>query len=173
MTEDTFQRKMNWIKEHSGEQQVKAGSIVAWECLVTTLDELVGRFNDITFSETRSESKRYREVQLKKIIIGMLYEMDQCLDYWAATLNKDGLLNVDIKTKKKNFKMACDIVGLDILGNIRNNISFHFADIIAHPDAVVDNYTKVDQMSLESISRIIESANLCGFAMRDKVITSI
>ena len=119
------------------------------------------------------EAKRYREVQLKKVVIGLLFEMDECLDFWAGELQKADLLDQDIKDKKKEYKTACKKVGLDVLRQIRNGVAFHFTDYLKDPEAVVATYQTVDQITLVSINEILCAANFCGYAMRDKVVESI
>ena len=173
MASDHFQNQMNWVQSLAGDQKVKASSVVAWQSTATTLNELVKHFNSITFGSDQQDLKRVREVQLKKIIIGMLYEMDECLDYWAGKLNSEGLLDQEIKDMKKEFKTACKKVGLDVLKDIRDRVAFHFTKYLDYLDAVVETYMKVDQISLESINEILRTANLCGFAMRQKVLDTI
>ncbi len=169
MAGDKFQDQMNWILDQSGDEKVKAGMIVAWQSIETTLNELVKHFNNITFGLEQQDFKRYREVQLKKVIIGMLYEMDACLDFWAKKLNDKKLLDQEIKDKKKEFKTACKKVGLDELKEIRNGVAFHFKKYLADPDAIVDTYTKVDKISLDSINEILRAAIRCGRAMLEKL----
>ena len=164
---------MSWVQGLSGDEQIKAGSVVAWQCIATTLNELVKNFNNITFGSDNEELKRNREVQLKKVIIGMLYEMDGCLDYWARVLNDKGLLDQQIKEKKKQFKTACKQVGLEVLKQVRNGVAFHFTDYLTDPTAIMETYTKIDQISLDSINEILRAGNLCGFAMRDKIMNSM
>lgn len=173
MASDHFQNQMSWVQGLSGDEKVKAGTVVAWQAVATTLNEIVKHFNAITFGSEQPNLKRDREVQLKKVIIGMLYEMDACLDFWAGKLNEKGLLDQEMKDKKKEFKTACKRVGLDVLKDIRNGVAFHSTKYLADPDAIVATYTKVDQISLDSINEILETANICGFRMRQKVLESI
>jgi len=173
MAHDHFHNQMNWVQGLSGDEKVTAGTVVAWQSVATTLNELVKHFNTKTFGSEQPELKRDREVQLKKVIIGMLYEMDACLDFWAGKLNEEGLLDQEIKDQKKDFKTACKKVGLDVLKGIRNGVAFHFTDYLADPDAIVETYMKVDQISLDSINEILRAANLCGFAMRQRVLENI
>src|SRR4051812_3713807 len=88
-----FENQMSWVKGLSGDEKVKAGTIVAWQSVATTLNELVKHFNSVTSGSEQQDLRRDREVQLKKVIIGMLYEMDACLDFWAGKLNDKGLLD--------------------------------------------------------------------------------
>jgi hypothetical protein len=164
---------MDWVQSLTGDQKVKAGTVVAWQSVATTLNELVKHFNCITFGSEQQDLRGDREVQLKKVIIGMLYEMDSCLDYWAGILNGEGLLDQEVKDKKKEFKTACKKVGLDVLKSIRNGVAFHFTDYLSDPDAIVDTYTKIDQISLDSINEILRAANFCGLAMRQRVLETI
>jgi hypothetical protein len=173
MAIDRFQSQLDWVRGFGGDDKVKAGSAVSWEAIASTLNEIVRQFNAITFGSNEQDSKRYREVQLKKVIIGLLYEMDACLDYWARELLKGNLLDQDIVDKKKEFKTACKKVGLDVLKQIRNGVAFHFTDYLTDPDAIVSTYEKVDRITLDSINEILRAANLCGYAMRDKVVGSM
>ena len=60
MAADHFQNQMNWVQSLSGDEQLKAGSVVAWQCIATTLDELVRTFNTITFGSDNQKLKRNR-----------------------------------------------------------------------------------------------------------------
>ncbi len=173
MASDHFRNQMDWVQSLTGAQKVKAGSVVAWESVATTLNELVKHFNSITFGSEQRDFGRHREVQLKKVIIRMLYAMHNCLDYWAGILNGEGLLDQEIKDKKKEFKAACKNVGLEALKTIRNRVAFHFTDYLSDPDAIVDTYTRIDQISLDSINGILRAASFCGFAMRQRVLETI
>lgn len=173
MANDRFQSQLEWIQGLAGDDKVKAGSVVSWQAIAATLNEIVKHFNTITFNSDEPDSKRYREVQLKKVVIGLLYEMDTCLDYWANELQKTKLLDQDIVDKKREFKIACKKVGLDTLKQVRNGVAFHCTDYLTNPDAIVTTYKKVDQITLDSINEILCAANLCGFAMRDKVVDSM
>src|SRR5262245_43749001 len=103
MARDEFQSQLEWVRGFTGDAKVKAGSVVSWQAIALTLNEIVKQFNVITFDSTRLETKRYREVQLKKVLIGLLYEMDSCLDYWAYELRKLNMLDSEILEKKKQF----------------------------------------------------------------------
>ena len=164
---------IDWVQSLDGDDKVKAGSVMSWQATASTLNELVKHFNAITFGSDDPEAKRYREVQLKKVIIGLLFEMDACLDLWAGELQKADLLDQEIKDKKKEFKTACKKVGLDVLKQIRNGVAFHFTDYLKDPEAVVATYQQVDQITMDSINEILRAANFCGYAMRDKVTESI
>jgi hypothetical protein len=173
MASDQFQSQLEWVRGLAGDDKVKAGSVVSWQAIAATLNEIVKHFNVIAFGSEEPKSRRYREVQLKKVVIGLLYEMDACLDYWANELRKADLLDQDITDKKKEFKTACKKVGLDVLKQVRNGVAFHYTDYLSDPDAIVTTYEKVDQITLDSINDILRAANLCGFAMRDKVVDSM
>lgn len=173
MAADHFDKQMEWVQSLTGDQKVIAGSVVAWQAIATTLNELVKHFNSIAHGSQEEDSKRTREVQLKKVIIGMLYEMDGCLDYWAMMLREKGLLDQKIKECKKKFKRACRKIGLHVLKQVRNGVAFHFTDFLSDPDAIVEVYRMIDRMSLCSINEILREANHCGFAMRSKVVETI
>jgi hypothetical protein len=79
MVSDKFEREMTWIEGLTGEARVKAGMVVAWQAILTTLNELVKLLNTIHFSSDQPDSKRDRQTQIKKLIIGILHEMVQCL----------------------------------------------------------------------------------------------
>ena len=173
MASDRFQTEMDWVQSLTGDAKVTAGSVVSWQSIAATLNEFVKHFNAITFGSDQPDAKRYREVQLKKVIIGLLYEMDACLDYWARKLREGNLLDPAIVDKKKGFKTACKKVGLDVLKEIRNGVAFHFTDYLSDPDAIVTTYQKLDGISLDSINEILRAANDCGYAMRDKLLGSM
>lgn len=170
---DQFQDQMEWVQGLSGQKQIAAGAVVAWQCVATTLNELVKHFNVIVSGSDEPHLKHVREVQLKKVIIGMLYEMDACLDRFARILMAKGPLDQEVKDKKKEFKTACRKVGLDVLREIRNGVAFHFADYLTDPEAIVETYNKIDKISLEAINEILKAGNLCGYSIRDRVIGSI
>ena len=173
MAVDDFQRQMEWVEELSGDQQMKAGSVVAWQCISTTLSELISRFNEINLAPVKDNASRNREVHLKKIIVGMLYEIGGCLDYWARILREDKLLTEEIEEKKKTFKTECKKVGIDTLKAIRNGVAFHCTDYLTDPVALVDTYRKVDGMNLASLNRVYTAAIECGYAMRSVVMNSL
>ncbi len=173
MANDRFETEIDWVQRLTGDEKVKAGSVVSWQAITTTLNELVKHFNAITFGADQPETRRYREVQLKKVIIGLLYEMDACFDYWAWKLREANLLDKAIVDKRKEFKTACKKVGLDVLKGIRNGVAFHFTDYLSDPDAIVATYQTVDGISLDSINEILGAATQCGCAMRDKVVGSM
>jgi hypothetical protein len=173
MASDRFQSQLDWVRGVAGDEKVRASSVVSWQAIASTLNEIVRHFNAIAFVSDEQDSKRYREVQLKKVIIGLLYEMDACFDYWASELRKANLLDQDIVDKKKEFKTVCKKVGLDVLKQIRNGVAFHYKDYLTEPDAMVSTYETVDQIWLDSINEILRAANLCGYAMRDKVVGSM
>ena len=54
-----------------------------------------------------------------------------------------------------------------------SSVAFHFTDYLTDPEAIIKTYMKVDQLTLESINEILKAANLCGFAMRDKVMATM
>jgi hypothetical protein len=170
---DHFQDQMEWVQGLSGQQRIDAGAVVAWQCTATTLNELVKNFNTIVSGSDDPGSKHDREVQLKKVIIGMLYEMDKGLDLFAGMLKGKDLLDQDIKDKKREFKTACKKVGLDVLKNIRNGVAFHFGKTLEDPEAIIETYLAVDQISMDAINEIMRAANICGYAMRDKIIRSL
>lgn len=173
MPGDQFQDQIDWIKSLSGDSKVDAGTVVAWYAVTMTLKELIDHFNTITFNSAQGDMKRYREVQLKKVIIGMLYEMDGCLKHWAGLLHKKGKLDNGIVQKRKDFETECKKVGFSELKDIRNGVAFHFTDYLTEPDAIVDTYTKIDEISLSSINAILRTAIDCGEAMKQKVSETI
>jgi hypothetical protein len=69
MASDHFKNQIEWINGLTGDERAKAGSVVAWQCVMTTINELVRRFNDITFGMEEPQFKHDREVQLKKVIV--------------------------------------------------------------------------------------------------------
>jgi hypothetical protein len=170
---DEFERQISWVESLDGDDRAKAGSVVAWQGISTTLNELVSRFNDIKLAPAPNKKQRNREVHLKKLIVGMLFELDSCLDYWARLLREDGLLTNDINDKKKAFKTEMKKVGLDKLKSIRNGIAFHCTDYLSEPDALIETYRTVDSMSIDALRRIHTAAIDCGFAMRDSVMNTI
>ncbi len=107
MANDHFQSQLDWVRGLVGDNKVKAGSVVSWQAISSTLNEMVKHFNTIALNSVLGSDeqslKRYREVQLKKVVIGLLYEMDDCLDYWASELRKANLLDQDIVEKKKGI----------------------------------------------------------------------
>ncbi len=173
MSTDDFERQISWVEQLHGDEKAKAGSIVAWQGISTTLDELVNRFNDINLATIADNKQRNREAHLKKLIVGMLFEIDSCLDYWTRLLNEDGQLTDDIKAKKKKFKTETKKIGLDTLKTIRNGIAFHCTNYLSDPEALTKTYRKVDAISLKALSSVHLAAVDCGFAMRDAVLESI
>lgn len=170
---DHFQNQIGWVQGLSGQQRIDAGVVVAWHCTATTLNELVKHFNTIVSGSDDPDLKHDREVQLKKVIIGMLYEMDKGLDLFAGVLKGKDLLDQDIKDKKREFKTACKKVRLDVLKNIRNGVAFHFAKSLEDPEAIIETYLAIDQISMDAINEILTAANNCGYAMRDKIVGSL
>jgi hypothetical protein len=170
MVSDKFEREMTWIEGLTGEARVKAGMVVAWQAILTTLNELVKLLNTIHFSSDQPDSKRDRQTQIKKLIIGILHEMVQCLDSWSGKLNGVDLLDEEIKDKKMEFMIACKKFGLGNLNHVRNEVAFHFAKSMSNPDTIVDAYRMIDQKSFDSINEIVRTANDCGLAMRDKIM---
>lgn len=168
-----WKSQLDWIRGLTGDDKVKVGSVVSWQATAVTLNEIVKHFNVITFGSNEADSQRCREVQLKKIVVGLLYEMDACLDFWANELQKAHLLDQDIVDTKKEFKTACKKVGLDVLKQVRNGVAFHYTDYLTDPEAIVSTYERVDQITLDSINEILYAANACGYAMRDKVVESM
>ncbi len=161
--EDIFDTRINWIKMLNGKKKEQAGSIVAWQFVVDTLQVLVQSFSSITGDD---DKRRIRESQIKKMLIGMLFEMDECLDLWANQLRINGLLDDEIKRLKKKFKQSSRKVS--DLKDIRNGIAFHFADSLLVPDAIIELYTRVDKISLDTINEIMTGGILCGESMKIK-----
>ncbi len=170
---DDFERQISWVESLDGDDKAKAGSVVAWQGISTTLNELLSRFNEINLTPEPDKKQRNREAHLKKMIVGMLFELDSCLNFWAKVLLDDKLLSDEIKHKKKAFKTEINKVGLDTLKSIRNGVAFHCTEYLSNPDALTKTYRKVDSMNLDALSRIHKAAIDCGFAMRDVVVQSI
>jgi hypothetical protein len=173
MAGDHFEDQINWINGLTGDDRAKAGSVVAWQCVATTINELVKQFNDISFGTTEPHFKHNREVQLKKVIIGMIYELNDCFNQWTAELRKGGLFDDKLKGLKKAFEDSCAKLGLSQLKEIRNGVAFHFKESLTDPDGIVELYTKIDQIPKETLSAIVIAAHECGYAMRDKVMESL
>lgn len=168
MAADQFQNQLDWINRHTGDDRQIVGSAVAWQFISRTLNELVKHFNTITFGEDDG-FRRDREAQLKKLIIGMVYELDDCLDTWAKLLRERDWLDATITDLKKAFKQNCRKVGLDQIRRIRDRVAFHLAESLQDPDEIVALYTAIDGIRLESLREIVTSAQVCGYAMRDKI----
>lgn len=173
MTPDLFDEGLAWISGLSGDRKVKAGMIVSWQFIAATLGQLVARFTELSSASARPEMARHREVQLKKLIIGMLYEMVACLNVWTGELNRAGLMDEDLKEKKRTFEVEYDKIGLQELKEIRNGVAFHFTDYLTDPDAIVETYAKVDKIPIESLNAMLRAALDCGYAMRKKVHDSM
>lgn len=170
---DDFERQITWVEQLDGDDKVKAGSVVAWQGISATLNELVNRFNDINLAPVADKAQRNREAHVKKLIVGMLFELDSCLDYWAKLLIDDELFTGAIRDKKKAFKTETKKVGLDALKSIRNGIAFHCTEYLSDPEALTETYRKVDSITVEALGRIHTAAIDCGYAMRDAVVGSI
>jgi hypothetical protein len=173
MAKDPFANQIDWITGLAGDDRAKAGSVVAWQCIATTINELVKRFNDISSGTTEPQFKRNCEVQLKKMIIGMIYELRDCFNQWTADLRKRGMFNDTLKSLKRAFEDSCEKVGLTQLKDIRNGVAFHFKESLTNPDAIVDLYTKIDEVPKETLSEIVIAAHECGYAMRDAIVKSL
>lgn len=173
MVSDHFQNQITWVQGLTGDDKKKAGSAVAWQCVMTTLNELVRHFNEVTFSSDEPTLKHNREVQLKKVLIGMLFEVVDTLNHWTGVLREDGLFDDQIKEKKVAFEDAYKRVGVGELKKIRDSIAFHYTKSLTDPDAIVDLLTRIDQIPLSVLNDIIKEANFCGLAMRDKVVRNI
>ena len=167
---DEFEKQISWVEGLEGDEKIKAGSIVAWQGISGTLNELIARFNEVNLSTDEDSKKRYRENHLKKMIVGMLFELDNCLDNWGKILMDKNLLTEDIKEKKKGFKTEINKVGLKNLKQIRNGIAFHYTDFLSDPDALTDTYRKLDNINIEALNRIHKAGIDCGYAMRNSVI---
>ena len=170
---DQFEKGMDWIKGLAGEEAAKAGSVVAWQCIATTINELVEHFNTITFMSQRTEFKRNRQVQLKKIIIGMIFEINDCLGQWTAELRKHELFDDNLKNLKSTFESCCKKVGIAQLKDIRNGVAFHFKESLTDPDAIVELYMKIDRIPICTLREIVDAAHSCGRAMCDKVVKNL
>jgi hypothetical protein len=173
MAGDQFENQLNWIKGLTGEDRSKASSVVAWQCIATTNNELVKRFNDFSFGRTEQQSKHNYEVQLKKVIIGTIYELNDCFHKWTAYLRRQGLFHDKLKCLKQTFEDTCRTVGLSELKEIRNGVAFHFKEFLTDADAIIELYTNIDQIPREMLSKNVIAGHACGYAMRDKVVKTL
>ncbi len=167
---DQFDRQLEWVTSLTGEDQIAAGSIMAWQGISAALNELVGRFNEVHLDTQSSNDQRHREIHIKKLIVGMFFEMDACMDCWAGRLHASGKLTDEITSKKRAFKLAIKCVGLDVLKEIRNGVAFHCSDYLGNPGALVQTYKKLDSITLDQLNELLKTGIQCGYAMRDQVV---
>jgi hypothetical protein len=166
LSSDHFANTIDWINRATcKEEKADVSSVVAWQCVATTLNELVRHYHTITGPSTDQKNRRYREVQIKKLIIGMLYESVDCIEKWAGRLYRAGLFDSNLKQMKEVFETRYKVIGLGTLKEIRNAAAFHFTDLIADGDAVVDVYTKIDGIPINQLDKLIKAMQLCGNEM--------
>jgi hypothetical protein len=147
---------MDWIKRSTdAEEKADIGSVVAWQCVANTLNELVRHFHTITAPNADAKYQRYREIQIKKLITSMLYEAVDCIEKWAGKLHRAGLFDQKLKEMKEEFETRCKVIGLNTLKLIRNAAAFHFTDLIADGDAVVDVYARPAWVLAEELGEVV------------------
>ena len=135
-----FNRQLDWVTSLKGDAKIDAGSVIHWHGICTTVNLLVVLFNQVNLGESAIDTRGEREIQIKKMIVGLFYEMDGCLDFWATQLVQKGRLTKNIESKKKVFKKFLKVVGVPLLKEIRNALAFHFTDYISQPDALIATY---------------------------------
>jgi len=159
-----------WIDGHSDtlEKRRAAAAIVAWECVATTLNDLVKLYNDIKGDDSLAY---FRRIQVKKQIVGMLHETRECLTFWKGCAYVQQLKDAKIRGLERDFKIAFRTLGISDARNIRNELAFHSKDSFDDVERFLELLEKVDVMPIQLLQNAIDASRELGYAIRDELYT--
>lgn len=163
---DEFERQISWVESLQGNQQILAGAVFHWQGIIATLQELIIRFKQVHDNAQPDPKKHWREVHIKKQIAGILYELDDLFRKWNGFLHGQNRTLESVAASKKTFDIELRKIGENTLHKIRNQIAFHFEDLVTKPQELVQMYRKLDSLSLDSIDRLHNAAVAYGEAMK-------
>src|SRR5262245_57957071 len=113
MAKNHFENQLAWLRGAKGEAQRAAGAVIIWQGVSSSLNELVTRFNEISRREVNDAMTTHRQIHLKKLIVGLLFEVKACFAAWAGSLKLNGKLTDAIKQDLAAFHAALAQTGIE------------------------------------------------------------
>ena len=169
MTEEAKNKQVEWVVDGDGDTRRYRSMVIGWQNVIYTINVLVEKFNsELLDQEEDTPNEPMREVAIKKLIIGALFELEICIGIWTNELRKCGLFTGDLVDKKREIRKTFKEVKK--FKDIRNKIGFHFDDPYLDPTSLLSLYEKVDGFSLDYLNHMLRSIIKLGEAFKEVIL---
>jgi hypothetical protein len=163
--------QLRWIDDATGNQKKYRSMIVGWQNSLSAINTLVSAFNDLYLAKGAKQNAHHimKEIAVKKLIVAWLFEIKDTLYDWFAVLRKDGIVTPDLESRKRALKQVLKPV--DQFKDIRNSVAFHVGDLRLPPNELIDMYLRIEALDLNSLNKILRSAENFGQALKKHLST--